>query len=192
MNSNFESQLLVSVMRPNLDEMKNLIPHATVNQKNVCLAYLGHHNCGVCLEYLIPLADPTYHNSEALRNAVYWGNPTSIALLWPVSAQADREDVFSDIIQRATQEPTDEWVNAVSQALTLGPRYASLALMCAIQNDCSAIAHIVYPHVTHESIRAILKVTEKNSAYMEIQTRLSLSNCVEQKLEQANHNCKKM
>lgn len=83
-------------------------------------------------------------------------------------------------------------MNAVSQALTLGPRYASLALMCAIQNDCSAIAHIVYPHVTHEGIQTILEVTEKNSAHMEIQTRLSLSNCVEQELEQANHNCKKM
>lgn len=173
-----QAELLASVMRADLEWIKEGLSRVGISKANPnqCLYYLSYHNDAECIKFFIPLSDPTNNHSEALRTAVQYGNPLSVALLLPVSAPRDCQDVLCEIAEQAVEDTTDEWLNALAICLNIAPAWAAKALRYVVENDCTVVAHILYPYLTIESVEEILEKTKdcQNTTHQEIHTRFKL------------------
>lgn len=176
--SRSEAMLLSYLMTANLDGIKQLLSavNAPFLNFNQYLYFLSFHNDAECIKYIIPLSDPTHNHSEALRTAVQYGNPTTVALLLPVSALNDCRDVLYEIVEQTIDNCNEEWLKAVAECLNVAPQRASQALQMALENDCATVAHVLYPYVAVENLLQILEhnKTIQSSAHQDIRARFKL------------------
>lgn len=171
-----QAMLLGYLMSANLEGIKQLLPAATYKNFNQYLYFLSYHNDAECIKYILPFSDPTHNRSEALRTAVQYGNPTTVALLLPVSALKDCQDMLCEIVDQAIENPTEEWLNALSVCLNIAPHCSAQALHAVFFHDCAPVAHMLYPYV---SVEKLLQIFEKNkntqnSTIQQIHTRFKL------------------
>lgn len=172
-----QALLLAYLMSANLEGIKQLIPQAGASFNfNQCLYFLSYHNDAECIRYILPFSDPTHNRSEALRTAVQYGNPTTVALLLPVSAPKDCQDMLCEIVDQALEDPTEEWLNALSVCLNVAPYWSAHALHAVLFHDCATVAHVLYPYVSVENLLRIFEQNKntQNSTIQQIHTRFKL------------------
>lgn len=171
-----QAMLLGYLMSANLEGIKQLLPTCAYKNLNQYLYFLSYHNNAECIKYIIPMSDPTHNHSEALRTAVQYCNPTTVALLLPVSAFKDCQDVLCEIVDQAIEDSSTEWLNALSVCLNVAPHWSDQALRAAVENDAQAVAHLLYPYVEIEGIQNILETTShiENATRKGMATRFAL------------------
>lgn len=170
------SGFLTAVLRADLEGIKKNIDGEHNVSMNSCLYMLSCFDNQECIKYIIPLSDPTHNQSEALRMALQCMYPTSVALLLPVSDPKDCEDVLCEIVEETCKNVNDEWLNAISICLRVSPSLAPKAFQLALERDCAAAAHILYPYVPNENLLQIFEdnQTIQNSANQDLRARFKL------------------
>lgn len=168
-----QAMLLGYLMSSNLEGIKQALegPNPPSLDPNWCLHILSYNDNEECIKYIIPMSDPTHNHSEALRTAVQYCNPTTVALLLPVSALKDCQDVLCEIADQAMEDPSEEWLKALSVCLNIAPHWSFQALRTAMENNCETVAHILYPYVHIESMQSVIEQT----AHIETHTRKQIS-----------------
>lgn len=168
-----QAMLLGYLMSSNLEGIKQALegPNPPSLDPNWCLHILSYNDNEECIKYIIPMCDPTHNHSEALRTAVQYCNPTTVTLLLPVSAFKDCQDVLCEIADQAIENPREEWLKALSVCLNIAPHRSFQALRVAIESDCEAVAHMLYPYVHIESMQSVMEQT----AHIETHTRKQIS-----------------
>jgi len=189
-----QAMLLGYLMSANLEGIKQVLPTVACKNLNQCLYFLSYNNDAECIKYIIPMSDPTHNHSEALRTAVQYCNPTTVALLLPVSAFKDCQDMLCEIVDQAMEDPSEEWLKALSVCLNIAPHWSFQALRVAIENDCEAVAHMLYPYVQIESMQNVLETTWhiENATRKEMGTRFALDTIRGEHEEDAANPIKKM